>query len=94
MRKHTQIYFKHFGYDKSDTIMCEVCGAVAKDLHHIEARGMGGSKYADNIGNIMALCRPCHDEYGDKKQHKEMLTQVHYRVLGIEKATNADDEQQ
>jgi hypothetical protein len=30
------------------------------DLHHIQARGMGGSKHRDGIENIMALCRPCH----------------------------------
>jgi hypothetical protein len=42
MKNHTKIYFKHFGYDTSDTIYCEVCNAVAVDLHHIEAKGMGG----------------------------------------------------
>jgi 5-methylcytosine-specific restriction endonuclease McrA len=38
---------------------------------------MGGSKIADTIENLMALCRNCHTEYGDKKQHKEMLTATH-----------------
>ena len=32
------------GYDETDFIPCEVCGAQAIDIHHIEARGMGGTK--------------------------------------------------
>jgi len=35
----------------------------------------GGNK--DTIENLMGLCRSCHIEYGDKKQHKEMLKVVH-----------------
>jgi 5-methylcytosine-specific restriction endonuclease McrA len=49
----------------------------AQDIHHVEARSMGGSKHADNIENLMALCRQCHIDFGDKKQHKEMLKVVH-----------------
>jgi 5-methylcytosine-specific restriction endonuclease McrA len=95
MKNHTKIYFKHFGYDTSDTIYCEVCNAVAVDLHHIEAKGMGGNPNGDKdtITNIQALCRSCHEHYGDKKQYKDFLKSIHYRVLGIEKATIADDEQ-
>ena len=32
------------GYDETDFIPCEVCGGQAIDIHHIEARGMGGTK--------------------------------------------------
>ena len=77
MQKHIKIYLKYFGYDTSDFIPCEMCGLKAQDIHHIEARGMGGSKHADNIENLMALCRQCHIDFGDKKQHKEMLKVVH-----------------
>ena len=70
-------YFNHFGYDISDFIPCEVCGKTAVDIHHIEARGIGGSKEADNIENLMALCREDHLKYGDKKQHKEFLKDKH-----------------
>jgi 5-methylcytosine-specific restriction endonuclease McrA len=41
------------------------------------ARGMGGSKEADNINNLMALCRECHLEYGDKKQYIDYLKEIH-----------------
>ena len=77
MKKHTKVYLDHFGYDKSDFIPCEVCGAQAVDIHHIEARGMGGSKHADVIENLMALCRKHHEMYGDRKQWKEWLQKLH-----------------
>lgn len=81
MKKHTKLYLSHFKYDESDFIMCEVCGAQAVDIHHIDARGMGGSKTKDVIENLMALCRLCHEGYGDKKQHKEMLREKHAEAL-------------
>ncbi len=60
---------------------CESCGAKAVDIHHIEARGMGGNKEADKIGNLMALCREHHIEYGDKKQYIEYLKEIHKEKL-------------
>jgi 5-methylcytosine-specific restriction endonuclease McrA len=77
MKKHTAKYMTYFGYDQSDFIPCEVCGSQAVDIHHIEARGMGGSKEADIIENLQALCRTCHITYGDKKQHKDFLIITH-----------------
>ena len=67
----------YFGYDVSDFITCEVCGSQAVDIHHINARGMGGTKQADTIDNLMAVCRKCHIEYGDKKIYKEYLQDIH-----------------
>ena len=77
MKKHTQIYLKAMGYDTTDFVPCEVCQAQAVDIHHIESRGMGGSKHADTIENLMALCRQCHTNLGDKKQYKELLVATH-----------------
>jgi 5-methylcytosine-specific restriction endonuclease McrA len=70
-------YLNHFGYDISSFIPCEVCGKTAVDIHHIEARGIGGSKEADVIENLQALCRECHIKYGDKKQYKDFLKEKH-----------------
>lgn len=53
---------KYYNYGIDDTILCENCGAVAVDIHHVERRGMGGSKEKDWIGNLIALCRSCHIE--------------------------------
>ena len=85
MQKHTKIYFDHFGYFAGDYIPCEVadCGCVAVDIHHIDARSMGGdcTGAKDVIENLMAMCRKHHDKYGDKKQYKEFLRETHTAVL-------------
>jgi 5-methylcytosine-specific restriction endonuclease McrA len=77
LKKHVKLYLSFFGYDNSSFIACEVCGKQAHDIHHIEARGMGGSKLADHIDNLQALCRECHMKFGDIKQYKEFLKEVH-----------------
>jgi hypothetical protein len=83
MKKHTKIYFDYFGYTEADFIRCEICSARAVDIHHIDARGMGGdpTQSKDVIENLMAVCRTCHDEYGDKIKHKELLRKIHYKNL-------------
>jgi 5-methylcytosine-specific restriction endonuclease McrA len=50
------------------------------DIHHIERRGMGGTKQ-DKIENLMALCRKCHIEKGDKKQFKKELKTIHNKLI-------------
>ena len=59
MKKHTKIYFKAHGYPPH---ACEVCGAEAVDIHHIEPKGMGGDPSKDVLENLIALCRSCHDK--------------------------------
>ena len=83
MKKHTKIYLDYFGYTVADFIPCEMCNAIATDIHHIDARGMGGDPQGkkDVIENLMALCRECHVELGDKVQHKEMLKTIHAKRM-------------
>ena len=81
MRKHTQIYLQGMGLKKCDFIPCEVCGRQAVDIHHIKARGMGGSNDKDVIENLMALDRECHIKYGDRKQYIEFLKTVHHEYM-------------
>ena len=71
----------HFGYDMYDYIPCEACGRKAVDIHHIKARGMGGSKQMDVIENLQALCRKCHLDYGDKKEWMDFLNGKHKEKL-------------
>jgi 5-methylcytosine-specific restriction endonuclease McrA len=77
MKKHVKTYLDFFGYDQTSWIPCEMCGQTAVDINHIDARGMGGSKLKDNIENLMAMCRKCHMDLGDKKEHKVMMKVVH-----------------
>lgn len=81
MRKHTKVYTEFFGYGMDSWMPCEICGAQAVDVHHIDARGMGGRASADEIENLMGVCRQCHIEYGDKKQHKDMLREIHQKFI-------------
>jgi hypothetical protein len=41
---------------------------------------MGGSD-KDQIENLMAVCRFCHETFGDKKQFKQYLKDIHIKVL-------------
>ena len=61
MKKHTKVYLDFFNYVEQDYIPCEMeCGDKAVDVHHLQSRGMGGSKNKDYIENLMGLCRDCH----------------------------------
>jgi hypothetical protein len=77
MKKHVKIYMEFFDFGEQDFIPCEICGGQANDIHHIHPRGMGGSKLKDKIENLMALCRYHHNYYGDKKQFKGYLQEIH-----------------
>jgi 5-methylcytosine-specific restriction endonuclease McrA len=82
VKNHTKVYLKGMGYSTTEWIGCEVCGGTAVDIHHIESRGMGGSKIADTIENLMALCRNCHHEadFGTNLK-KDYLYEVHNHHL-------------
>lgn len=71
----------YFGYDVSDFVPCELCGERAVDINHIKARGMGGSKKMDNIENLMAMCRRCHEVMGDKKEVRHILEMAHENFM-------------
>jgi hypothetical protein len=79
MKSHTKIYMQYFGYGMEEFIPCECCGSRAVDIHHINARGMGGdpTKSKDVIENLMAVCRTCHVKYGDKPEYMEGLQETH-----------------
>jgi len=81
LKKHKKIYLDYFGYVEGDFVPCEICGNPAVDIHHIDARGMGGSDSKDFIENLMALCRSHHDFYGDKKKYKDFLRNIHTSVV-------------
>lgn len=74
---HTALYMACFGYGDTDYIPSELSGNRCVDVHHIEARSMGGTKNADRIENLIGLTREEHIEYGDKKQWMAFLYMRH-----------------
>lgn len=83
MKKHVKIYLNSMGYSDTDWIPCEVCEKTAVDIHHIYRRGMGGNSDADEISNLMALCRHCHVTYGDYPYLVHSLQEIHDRWMKI-----------
>lgn len=83
MTKHLKVYLEGSGYKKEDFIPCEIegdkCSNQATEIHHIEARGMGGDPQGkkDTFENLMAVCRTCHIKYGDITKYKDMLKKIH-----------------
>ena len=77
MQKHTKIYMDYFGYDISDYIPCESCGSRAQDVHHIDNKGMGGSKEKDYIENLAGLCRTCHDLCHEFEEVNQKVKHIH-----------------
>lgn len=81
MQRHTKIYLDFFGYSGYEFMPCEVpgCGQSAVDINHIDARGMGGDPTGskDVIENLMGMCRPHHERFGDRKDKKEWMKKIH-----------------
>ena len=76
MKKHTKLYYEHYGYAECDAVLCQVCGTVACDIHHISPKGMGGRAGKDRIDNLIALCRKCHEDAHASKISKEGLRAI------------------
>ena len=79
MQKHCKNYMKYFGYGEQDKILCEHCGRVACDLHHIVYRSHGGT---DEVENIIALCRKCHEMAHNSELTQGDLKLLHARKMG------------
>jgi hypothetical protein len=71
----------HFGYTLADFIPCEICGGQAVDIHHIEPKGMGGSKTKDYIENLIAVCRKHHEDCHNSKDFNETAKNIHLKAL-------------
>lgn len=84
MKNYKTQYLDYYGYNLNDYISCEVCKNPAVDIHHIFARQMGGSLSWDFPLNLIALCRKCHNKYGDKKHYYTFLLEIkHININNI-----------
>ena len=64
-----------YNYVIDDVILCEHCSRVAVDIHHIDARGLGGDPrgHRNQIENLIALCRSCHIKAETNKEFNNQL---------------------
>ena len=81
MQKHTKVYMQFFDYGEQDFIPCEYCGNRAVDIHHLDSRGMGGSKNKDNIENLIALCRAHHLKAESNQMFNQSLKILHTKKI-------------
>lgn len=81
MKPYTKIYLQHFDYGEQDFIPSEVSGQRATDIHHIDNKGMGGSKTKDYIENLIALTRDEHIRAHLDKAFNESLKEIHLNFL-------------
>ena len=77
MPTHGEIYDRYFKIDPHNPRVCELSGLPSREIHHIEARGMGGRASMDFIENLMCLTRQWHDYFGDVPEWKDELKEVH-----------------
>jgi 5-methylcytosine-specific restriction endonuclease McrA len=79
MKKHVKIYLDSAGKTTADVILCEIraegCESIAVDIHHINGRC---GKNSDNIDNLVAVCRNCHN-----KAHGVDSKEIKRKLLGI-----------
>jgi predicted restriction endonuclease len=65
MQGYVKIYLEYFDYKTQNEVLCEACQGQAVEVHHIHGRGEG----KDVIGNLMAVCRKCHDSATSSKNY-------------------------
>lgn len=53
-----------------DEGICQLCGRVAADVHHIVPAGMG-CKRTNELYNMLCLCGECHTQAHRKREIRE-----------------------
>ena len=74
MQRHVSNYLTARDLTPYEPILCEICGAISVDIHHIVPRSKFGSKtkeLQDDFSNLIALCRKCHE-----KAHNEQISKA------------------
>lgn len=83
MKKYTKTYLDSFRLDETDYIPCEACmTSQAVDIHHIISRKRDKELFND-VRNLMAVCRDCHQRYGEVNDFIPMLFKIHYTIMKL-----------
>ena len=87
MKTHTRNYLKGMRipptmYFEDMGIMCEWCEMkLAVDINHLDPRKAGGSKLRDNVEDLMAMCRDCHNEFEAGELDEEAVKAKHLKNI-------------
>ena len=85
MIQYKQNYCNFFSLDHTDWVGCSIqlegCRGTAVDIHHIEARGLGGSESKDEVENLIACCRSCHTKVEGVKELKPTLKKIQAAIM-------------
>jgi 5-methylcytosine-specific restriction endonuclease McrA len=84
MKNYVKTYLKYFGFSPADFIPCEACGAKSVEIHHLRPKSLD-KKLENNIGNLIALCRLCHEAAHRDRKFNEELKLTHRRKLLADK---------
>ena len=76
---HKDVYMKSLNICRSEVVLCEVCGRVAVDVHHILFKSQGGT---NDIENLIALDRHCHDVAHGKVKGEELTREQLFEITG------------
>ena len=83
MQKHVKIYLDFYDLGPEDNWTCEACTKQDHiqnfEIHHINGRG----KDKDVIGNLICLCRRCHNRAHSDKNYvsKSDFAYIHNSFL-------------
>jgi len=90
MTIHEKIYRKCFDLLPEETILSEISGKVASEIHHLYPKMMGGRKTFQHEGvtydiecidNYIALTRKEHEDAHANKYTKEELWNIHQDTM-------------
>ena len=80
MNTYTKVYLDNLGFDETDYVQCQCCENRATEIHHIISRKRD-KKLINDIQNLFAICRTCHQKYGEIKEYMPLLLKIHRAFL-------------
>lgn len=76
MKSYVKLFLEYHNL-QGERIICWSCDkSEAVDVHHIQNKGIGGSKLLDKIENLIPLCRICHEAAHNEKLSKDILFKI------------------
>ena len=82
MNNYKKVYCTFFGYDYGYCdILCEWCKKIAVDIHHISPRAHSKCDNLNEVPNLVALCRECHQRCENSKEFNKRVQIIHLKNI-------------